>query len=64
MCANTNYKYGIFNGELLKVSKVFNGPEDRIEKMLKISPTFMEKSIQAYLFNLMEKCIFGYVFNV
>ena len=43
MCANTNYKYGIFNGELLKVSKVFNGPEDRIEKLLKISPTFSER---------------------
>jgi len=43
MCAYTNYKYSIFNGELLKVDKVFNGPEDRVEKMLKISPTYVER---------------------
>jgi len=43
ICAYTNYKYSIFNGELLKVVKIFNGPEDRIEKLMTISPTYNER---------------------
>jgi len=43
MCAQTNYLYNIFNGELLRVKKVFNDEDARISKLLKIAPTSKEK---------------------
>jgi len=37
-----NYLYEIFNGELLKVNKVFNTKEDTIRKIIKLSPSKRE----------------------
>lgn len=43
VCAKNNYLYEIFNGELLKVNKVFDGEEDTIRKFIKLFPSDKEK---------------------
>jgi len=41
--AKNNYLYEIFNGELLKVNKVFDSEEDTIRKFIKLFPSNREK---------------------
>jgi len=43
MCAQTNYLYNIFNGELLRVKKVFTGEGSRISRIIDIHPSKNEK---------------------
>tara|TARA_B110000438_G_C15817674_1_gene652725 strand:+ start:3264 stop:4841 length:1578 start_codon:yes stop_codon:yes gene_type:complete len=43
VCGQTNYKDKIWNGELLRIKKVFYGEDDRIVKLIKLRPTKSEK---------------------
>ena len=36
VCAKNNYLYELFNGELLKVNKVFDGDGDTIKRVIKL----------------------------
>ena len=43
MCAQTNYLYSIFNGELLRVKKVFTDEGSRVSRIIDIAPSKNEK---------------------
>lgn len=43
VCAKNNYLYELFNGELLKVNKVFDGDGDTIKRVIKLFPSQREK---------------------
>lgn len=48
MCAQTNYLYSIFNGELLRVKKVFNDEDSRLSRFIDILPTANEKKYSEF----------------
>lgn len=43
VCARNNYLYELFNGELLKVNKVFSGENNVTKKVIKLFPSEREK---------------------
>ena len=46
VCAKTNYKHNVWNGELLSVIKVFDEEDSRISRYVKLQPTNAEKKYQ------------------
>ena len=46
VCAKTNYKDNVWNGELLSVIKVFDEEDSRISRYVKLQPTNAEKKYQ------------------
>ena len=63
VCAQSNYRYGIFNGEMLLVKKVCNDENSRIVKTMIMNPSNIEKKQKKFKFNNQGKLIVDLVFQ-
>ena len=59
VCAQTNYKHDIWNGELMKVIRVHDDYDSRISKVIKLAPTEENVDIIPMKYRKMEEFTFN-----